>query len=124
MKYKLLLSHNENTRKVEDEEKTKFLKYILEETGLPIQDFWTSDGSLSIAQRMQLREILSNYDIQVIDSLDGLLQIYMNNEIVAEFFKPKYTLKMDLRQVDPRKRPYMEMEVSFWSLFEEAENNE
>jgi hypothetical protein len=124
MKYKQLLNHNENTRKIEDEEKTKFLKCILEKMGVPVQEFWTSDEPLSIDQRIQLRDILSTYGIQVIDSLDGLFQIYVSGELVAEFYKPRYALKIDLRQIDPRKRPYIEMNIEHWSVFEDAENEQ
>jgi hypothetical protein len=124
MKYKQLLNHTENTRKVEDEEKTKFLKYILEQMGVPVHEFWTSDEPLSIDQRIQLRGILSTYGIQVIDSLDGLFQIYVSGELVAEFYKPRYTLKRDLREIDPRKQPYVEMNIECWSLFEDAENEQ
>ena len=124
MKYKQLLNRTENTRKIEDEEKTKFLKYILEQMGVPVQEFWTSDDPLSIDQRIQLRGILSTYGIQVIDSLDGLFQIYVSGEIVAEFYKPTYVLRRDEREVDHRKRLYMEMSLETWSVFEDAENQQ
>jgi hypothetical protein len=121
MKSKILLNYNENTRKIEDEEKTRFLKSILEQMGVPVQEFWTSDDPLSIDQRMQLRGILAAYEVQVIDNLDGMLQIYVSDDLVAEMKKPAYVARMDMRQVDPRKRPYMEMMISTWSLFEDAE---
>ena len=123
MKATILLNYNENTRQVEEEEKTRYLKDILERMGLPIQEFWTTDNSLSIDQRIKLRDILVTYGIQVIDDLDGNMQIYVEGEKVAEWFKSSYKLKRDLRQVDPRKQLYLEMYVECWSLFEEAEVN-
>jgi hypothetical protein len=122
MKATLLLNHDENTQKVEEEEKTRFLKGILEEMGMPIQEFWTNDGPLSVDQRIKLRGILATYGVQVIDNLDGHMQIYVEGEKVAEWFKPTYKLKRDLRQIDPRKQLYLEMEVNLWSLFEEQES--
>lgn len=122
MKATLLLNHDENTKKVEEEERTRFLKSILEEMGVPIQEFWTTDGPLSVDQRIKLRGILATYSIQVIDDLDGHMQVYVEGERIAEWFKPTYKLKRDLREIDPRKQLYLEMEVSFWSLFEEQEN--
>jgi hypothetical protein len=122
MKATLLLNHDENTKKVEEEERTRFLKNILEEMGVPIQEFWTTDGPLSVDQRIKLRGILATYSIQVIDDLDGHMQVYVEGERIAEWFKPTYKLKRDLREIDPRKQLYLEMEVSFWSLFEEQEN--
>ena len=124
MKGTILLNHNENTKKVEDEEKTRFLRNILEQMGVPIQEFWPSDEALSVSQKIQLRSILATYNVQVIDDLDGHMQIYVEGEKVAEWFKCTYKLKRDLREIDPRKQLYLEMEVNCWSLFEESEQEE
>lgn len=124
MKGTILLNHTENTKKVEDEEKTRYLRGILDQMGLPIQDFWTTDGPLSIEQKIKLRGILATYQIQVIDDLDGHMQVYVEGEKVAEWFKCTYKLKRDLRELDPRKQLYLEMEVNCWSLFEESEEKE
>lgn len=121
MKGTILLNHNENTRKVEDEEKTRYLKGILDQMGVPILDFWTTDEPLSVEQKIKLRGILATYQIQVIDDLDGHMQVYVEGEKVAEWFKCTYKLKRDLRELDPRKQLYLEMEVNYWSLFEESE---
>lgn len=121
MKGTILLNHNENTKKVEDEEKTRYLRSILEQMGVPVQEFWTEDGPLSADQKIQLRGILASYSVQVVDDLDGHMQIYVEGEKVAEWFKCTYKLKRDLREIDPRKQLFLEMEVNTWSLFEEAE---
>src|SRR5574338_1731606 len=121
MKATILLNKNENLQKVEDEEKTRYLRNILELMGVPIQDFWTSDEPLSIEQRMKLRGVLGSFGVQVIDDLDGHMQIYVEGEKVAEWFKSTYKIKRDLRERDPRKQLYLEMEVNCWSLFDEAE---
>jgi|ERR1017187_7422497 hypothetical protein len=125
MKGTILLNHTDDTKKVEEEEKTRFLRSILEEMGIPVQDFWTGETALSIDQRIKLRGILSTFGVQVIDDLDGRMQIWVSPEKgeepqkVAEWHKCTYKLKRDLRQLDPRKQLYLEMEISCWSLFEE-----
>ena len=128
MKAIILLNHNDNTRQVEDEEKTRFLKGILEQMGVPIQEFWTSDDPLSVEQRIKLRGILVTYGIQVIDDLDGHMQIWVSadgeQQMVAEWHKSTYKLKRDLRELDPRKQLYLEMEVNCWSLFDEEETTQ
>ena len=121
MKATILLNYDENTHKVEEEEKTRFLRNILQMMGVPIDEFWIADGALSIEQRIKLRSILVTYSIQVIDDLDGQMQVYVDNELVAEWHKCTYKLKRDLRQIDPRKQLYLEMEVDCWSLFDEQE---
>lgn len=121
MKATILLNYNENTKQVEEEEKTRYLRGILEQMGLPIQEIWSTEAPLNLNQRIKLRNILGTYGVQVIDDLDGHMQIYVEGEKVAEWFKCTYKLKRDLRQLDPRKQLYLEMEVNCWSLFEEAE---
>jgi hypothetical protein len=117
----ILLNYDENTKQVEEEEKIKFLRNLLEQMGVPIDDFWTAGTSLSIDQRVNLRTILATYAIQVIDDLDGHMQVYVERELVGEWFKSTYKLKRDLRELDTKKQLYMEMTVNFWTIFEEQE---
>jgi hypothetical protein len=124
MKATILLNHNENTHQVEEEEKTRFLRNLLDQIGLPIQEFWNEELSLSVHQRMKLRSLLTTYEIQVIDDLDSHMQVFVEGELIAEWFKPTYKLKRDLKERDPKKQMYLEMEVNCWSLFEESENQE
>lgn len=121
MKATILLNYNENVNKVEEEERTRYLHSILEQLGVPIQEFWTDESTLSVDQRMKLRKILTTYEIEVIDDRDGRLKIYVSDELAAEWHKPSYKLKRDLGQRDPKKQLFLEMQVSCWSLFEESE---
>lgn len=131
MKGTILLNYNEDTRQVEEEEKARFLKAFLEqcfenvpEVAGQIGIIWNNDGTLEPAQKVKLRSLLTTYGLQVIDDLDGHLQIYLDNELVGEWFKCTYKLKKDLRVIDPRKRIYIEMEVNCWSAFDSQEEQE
>lgn len=124
MKGTILLNYNDNTKKVEEEEQLRFLRTLLEQMGVPISDFWATDSDLSIDQKIKLRGILLNYGIQVIDDLDGHVQVYVENELVGEWTKCTYKIKRDLRQIDPRKQLYLEMEVNCWTVFDEQESND
>jgi hypothetical protein len=124
MKGTILLNYDDNTKKVEDEEKTRFLKTLLEQMGVPIDDFWVGDVALSVNQKAKLRGILATYSIQVIDDLDGNMQVYVENEKVGEWNKCTYKLKRDLRELDPKKQLYLEMSVDCWTLFEENEEQQ
>jgi hypothetical protein len=117
----ILLSPQENTRKVEEEEKSKFLRAILIEMGLPIETIWEDDLPLTIPQKIQMRTLLQTYGVQVIDHGDGEMQILCEQEPIAKWEKCTYRLKKDQGQTDPKKQLYMEMLVSCWSVFEEAE---
>lgn len=122
MKGTLLLNYDENTKAVEEEERTRFLHSLLEQMGIPVNEFWTGEINLSVDQRIKLRNILATYLVQVIEDLDGHMQVYVENELVGEWYKCSYKLKKDLRQIDPKKRVYLEMEINYWSIFEEQEN--
>lgn len=130
MKGTILLSYNEDTHQVEEEEKARFLRGILlasfENTDVSsqIENIWESDSPLSAPQKVKLRGILATYGIQVIDDLDGHMQIYLENELIAEWFKCTYKLRRDLRVRDPRQRAYIEMEVNCWSVFDDKEEQE
>lgn len=130
MKGTILLNYSDNTRQVEDEEKARFLRGILmasfenTDVAAQIETIWSSDGVLPASQKVKLRGILATYGIQVIDDLDGHMQIYLENELIAEWYKCTYKLKRDLRAIDPRKRIYLEMEVNCWSVFDDKEEQE
>jgi hypothetical protein len=51
MKGTILLDSNENTQQIEEEEKYRFLKNLLEEMGVPINEFWTTDTKLTIHKK-------------------------------------------------------------------------
>lgn len=131
MKGTILLDYDENTQKVEEEEKARFLRGVLEmcfndaeNVKDQILSIWNTDGVLAVSQKVKLRGILATYGIQVIDDFDGHLQIYLENELIAEWHKCKYKLKRDLRAINPRKRVYIEMEVNCWSVFDDKEEQE
>ena len=119
MKGTILLNHTEDTRQVEKEEMSRFLFDILDQMEIPVKEFWETGSQPSVDQKMKLRDVFSEYHIQTIDDLDGSLQIYVDNQKIAEWYKPTYKLKRDLAQRDPKKQLYLEMSVSCWSLFEE-----
>lgn len=124
MKGIILLNSSDNTGLIEEEEKSKFVRSILEELGLPLDDIWDENNQLSFESKMKLRSILGTYQIQVIDGgLGGELQIYHEHKIIGEWRKPHYISKIDHNEKDPRKKIYIEMHIDYYSIFE-TENNE
>ena len=122
MEATILLNSNENTRQVEDEEKTRFVRLILETMGLPLEDIWDEDGNLSVDNKIKFRALLSKYGVQVIDNTDGEVKIYADKDLVAIWEKPKYVLRKDQSELDPTRKLFLEMHVKNWSLFEEINN--
>ncbi len=131
MKGTILLNYNENTHKVEEEEKASFLREILmqcfqgdPDMSAQIESIWEENGTLSVTQKIKLRNILTAYNITVIDDLDGHLRVYLEDELMAEWFKCIYKLKKDLQVTDPNKRIYLEMLINCWSVFDSSETEQ
>ena len=131
MKAVILLNYNENTRQIEEEEKARFLRGILElcfdaapDVLNQIQEIWNVDGALPAIQRVKLRGILATYNIQVIDNLDGQMKIYLEKELIGEWLKCTYKLRKDPGAIDLKQRIYLEMHVECWSVFDAPEETE
>lgn len=117
----ILLDYQENVKKVEEEEKLRFLKDLLEQMGVPyLEAFETPDNlDLTPAQRSKLKNILLTYNIQVIDDRAGYMKVYVEGELIAEWNKCTYKIKRDYSQLDRKKQLYLEMEINCWTIFEE-----
>lgn len=95
----ILLNYNENTHQIEDEEKARFLRGLLEQmfentdVVARIGEIWIDDGPLVPAQKVRMRELMDNFHIQVIDDCDGQMKIYVDGELIGEWLKCKYKLK-------------------------------
>jgi hypothetical protein len=125
----ILLDYGENTHQVEEEEKTRFLKSLLEqmfentEVFSNILALWPEDH-LSVENKVKLRSILNKWGIVVIDSNGDCMKVLLDNEEIAIFNKPFYKLKKDLQVRDPKKRIFVEMHINCWSKFDEPSNEE
>lgn len=122
MKGIILLDANENTKSVEEEEKSTFIKHILENIGLPIQEIWDDKYiNLSTEDQIKLRGILATFNVSIINDIDGGLKVYVDKDMIGEWRKPTYVLKRDYSQINPKKYLYLEMHIDPWSIFENAD---
>lgn len=112
----------EDYRTVEKEEQGKFIRSILLEMDVPIDDCWPEDEyELSVDSRIRLRHVLNMFNIQIIDDKDGGIKLYVENDLVAEWIKSTFDFKVDRSEIDPNKQVFYQMNVEFWSLFDEEE---
>lgn len=119
----ILLNKNENTRKIEGEEKARFTQYIFEMLGLPLHDVLDENGFVKPEEKIKYNNILSSYSIEILDNIGEDLEIYLENKLIAKWEKPNYVLKKDCSQINPRKKLYLEMHLNYWSVLEENEKN-
>lgn len=114
----ILLNHNDDTSKVEEEERSRFLANILDSMGIEIEDIWDEGLVLSIEKKIRLRKLLYSYSVQVIDDAEGGMNVYVDNDLIGSWKKPHYVLKKDNLAIDPRKKLYLEMRINCYSIFE------
>ena len=123
MKRTILLNYGENTHQIEDEEKARFIRDILEQcfentsTVEHLHSIWEKPGPLPVVKKIELRQLLTHHNILIIDD-EGQLNISLDNEKIGRFEKPTYKLLTDLNIPDPRKRVYLEMLFNCWSIFD------
>lgn len=116
MNYSILLDSTANTRHIEEQEKARFIRSILDCLDVNIQ--FDPEQPQTIEDKIALRAQLTKFKITVIEDLDGGMQIFANRDKIGEWKKPKYKLKENVAERDPRKKVYMEMQVELWSSFE------
>lgn len=118
MKEILLLNYDENTRQVIEEEKNKFFLSLLDEMGVSDPEFSDMVEKISPVQKAKLRNLLAKFNIQVIDDMENM-NIYVEGKLVGKWNKPLFKIKIDPVQMDRKKQLYIELELDFWSIFEE-----
>jgi hypothetical protein len=119
LNYNILLDRREDTRAIEIQEQNRFIKSVLEALGVQIE--WTPDEPLSIEGKQNLRKEFSKFNIRTINDMDGGIKFFVGEDLIAEWYKVKYKLKQDLSKIDHREQLYLEMNVNFWTIFEQEE---
>lgn len=108
----------EDTHQIEDEERNIFVKSILEELGVPLDEVWP-DISLTVEQKIKLRNLLAKLDIEIIDDGDRGCQIWHSETKLGEWFKPRFILRKDEGARTLAKQLYYEMVIKTWSVFDQ-----
>lgn len=112
----------EDCKLIEDEERNLFIRGILAEMGVPLEDVWP-EASLTVQQKIKLRTLLGKLEMEIIDDGDRGYIIYHQNSKLAEWFKPRFILREDNGARTLNKKLYYEMVIKTWSVFDPPENN-
>lgn len=113
----------EDAKTIEEEERNLFLRSVLEEIGIPIDDVWP-DISLTVEDKIKLRDLLAKLDIEIIYDGDRGYQVYNKNIKLGEWFKPRFLLREDIGARTLAKKLYYEMVIKTWTVFDQQENND
>jgi hypothetical protein len=114
----IILVNRHEARKVEHEEKAKWIRFILEKMEIPLDGLWPEDPSMENLRRMKFKIKKLGIDI-IDDAQDGIL-IYVNDDLIAEWKKPWYKLMEDPKERDLQYRFYYEMHLNARSVFDEG----
>jgi hypothetical protein len=120
----VILVDRHEAREVEHEEKVKWLRTVLENVGVPMED-WPDAPSMENLRKM--RKLLQSVDIDILDDSNDGIEVYNGDKLIAEWRRPYYVLREDLTQRNERHRFYLEMHLKCRTVFEEekeaAESN-
>ena len=119
MKYTVLLNSTQNKKDFEDQEQARFIKSILDCLELSV-DF-NPDIKQTTEQKIKFKHELQKYKISIISDYDGGLKIFVDADLIAEWKKCKYKLKVNEVEKDPKNKLYLEAQVDFQSVFEEQD---
>ena len=120
-----VLADRENCRNVANKLKFYWLHSILLQTGMNLDNCFPEDNdpdNQTIDQKARLRKTLNDNDILVLDDNEEV-RIYVQNEVIAEWYKPQYNLNHDPSQLNPKKKFYVSIELNYWSVFENETNS-
>lgn len=120
MEYSIYINREDAT-KVEEEERDIFIRSVLEAIGLEFDDIWEEGKPLDPETKLKLWSFLNTYEIDIIHDGDRGYKIYIEGEVVGEWFKPRVILKQDNKALKISKRFFYEMIIKYSSLFEEEE---
>ncbi len=118
MKESTIYIDKEDAKIVEEQERNIFIKSVLSEMGIPLDELWPED-ELNIEQKAKLRDFLAHVGVDILDDRDRGMQIFAEGKMVAEWFKPTFILREDASVVNRNKRFFFEMKTKCWSVFEE-----
>lgn len=122
----VILADRFDCQKVNDETKYEFTIYVLQALGIPeemLEDcFAEIFEDFSAKHKINLRELLKKFDIEIIDE-DGDMKIYVGNDVVAHWKKSIFKLRQDRSIRQKAKRLYVEIHTEYWTIFDE-ENDE
>lgn len=112
----VLYIDREDYRKIEEEERNKFVKNVLLAMDLPIEDIWPG-LELSTEEKIALRQLLGKYKV-LIAGHGRDVEIYVENELIAHWRQPRYRLMVDNSELDPSKKVFFEMTLDYSSVFD------
>jgi len=128
------LAARDNFREVEEEWRWEFVFHVLTSIGIPeeeLEECVPEDGNfleIEPKHKISLRKHMKKRNVTIVDDHDGGIKIYVYVDeleeqiMVAEWKKCKFIYKKDIKEIDPNKRIYMEVQADIWTSFEDEDD--
>jgi len=123
----VLAVDRENARQIAAQYQFAWIKNVLLQCGLELNDCFPENNNvddMTIEQKIKLRKILNFNYLLVLDDKDGGVLIYLEKHVIGEWKKPRYELREDFSQLDPKRKLYTCVNIEFWSVFDEEDDGE
>ena len=109
----------DDAKKVEAEERNRFVYGVLSAIGIPIEEIWDGDKELSVDEKIEFKKLLQKFNITILGADGRSLDIYVDKDLIASWKVPKFALRTDLSQINPAKKIFLEMTIEYENIFEE-----
>lgn len=120
MEYSIYIN-KEDAAQAEEDELNDFIRGVLVSMELDLDNIWEEDAKLDVEAKIKLRKLLGTYDIDIIHDGDRGYEIYVGDEIIAEWLKPRTVLRKDPQARRASRRTFYEMMITCSSIFEDDE---
>jgi len=120
-----VFADNDNFKEVHDQLRFIWFRNLLIQTGMDLENcFPDSDDphDQTIEQKLKLKNILSDNKIFIVDNNDDSLMIYIQDQLIGQWNKPRYDKREDLSQRGKRNKYYIGINLNYWSVFDEIES--
>jgi hypothetical protein len=115
----------EDRAKAAEEERQRFIKGVIEAIGIPdLETVWPDDKFLDVKTKIYLREFLKPFGIDIVEDIDNSTKIYAENDVIAEWFTPTYTMRTDPKARRRSQMFFLEMKIRFWSMWDNEEESD
>lgn len=115
--------NREDVKFTENEQKNIFIRTIINNIGIDIDEVWENGSELDPEKKLALFRLLEKYDIQIIDDGDRGYKIYVDDSCIGEWFKPRVQHRVDPRALKLSSKLYAEIKFKTGSLFTEEDED-
>lgn len=125
---KTILVDREYVKALEIEEQLHFVFSILHSAGIPEEKLEPCfNNDFSVENKIALRKLCEKEQISIVDA-NGSLKIYIQDNgkdvLIAEWYIPIHTLRIDKDLSERSKKMFIEIKFKWWTIFEEEVDND